>query len=714
LPLLERVKEGEPQVRALVLAPTRELALQVTDALRFYAKKLPVQITTLYGGAPYEPQFRALKRGATVVVGTPGRTLDHMDRGSLDLSGAQYVVLDEADEMLRMGFIEDVGKILGACPADCQKALFSATMPPPIRKVAKAHLNQPKEIHVESARLSVDHIQQRALSVPQKYKMEALTRILAAEVKTGAALVFARTRGGCGDAADALVKRGIPADALHGDLSQAARERVTARFRSGSLRVLVATDVAARGIDIEHITHVINFDLPEDPEIYVHRIGRTGRAGRAGMAISFVTPRQRRHIQMIEKALGFRMDGMKVPSDADIEAERRNELKKRLLEKVETTQHSTALASVVAMLGDDMDPQELLRGAIGLLADAEGFHFTQNPSEKPPHWGGGQRGDAPAPRDGPRQELKNPVELFFPVGRTHGVEPRDLVGAIANEADIPGHQIGRIQIHAFQSFVAIAGDRVEGFLRDHATLQVRGIDTQVTRARGPSGGGQRDRGRERGGMPAGKSDGAHPPRGPRHNKGKLSSWSKDKVPREAAPKDAAPKEAAPKATEAPAAKAPQKAPVKTPKVKPSKTNDVVGDKIRAAISSKSADSSAPRAKAAGKAPAKSKEGGKSRDKDKDKDKDKGSGKGKGADKAKSKGPGKGKNKEGGKSKGKEGGKSKPKGKGGDKPLSKTKEKRKEKHKHVKKDGEGKTRKRKERPGAKKSASQDGNSPPKRR
>jgi ATP-dependent RNA helicase DeaD len=489
LPLLERVKEGGNRVKALVLTPTRELALQVTEAIRFYAKKLPVQVVTVYGGAAYEPQFRALKKGVPVVVGTPGRLLDHLERGTLVLDEVEYLVLDEADEMLRMGFLEDVDRILAACPEGCQKALFSATMPPPIRKVAKAHLNKPKEIHVESAQLSVDHIQQRVLVVPQKYKVEALLRVLASEVKDGAALVFARTRAGSAEAADALVKRGLSADALHGDLSQAARERVIGRLRAGSLDVVVATDVAARGIDIEHITHVINFDLPDDPEIYVHRIGRTGRAGRAGMAISFVSPRQRRHMEGIERALNVQMDGMPIPSDADIEAQRRAALKKRLLEKVEKTETSTALESVVAMLEDDVSPRDLLRGAIGLLADAEGFRFSNNPDENPPAWSTSSRNrdahskGAKGPK-GERRELKNPVELFFPIGRKHGVEKRDFVGAIANEGDIPGSQIGKIQINAFQTFVAIEGDRVDGFLRDHATLVVRGIETRVGKARG--------------------------------------------------------------------------------------------------------------------------------------------------------------------------------------------------------------------------------------
>ncbi|HJL49182.1 MAG TPA: DEAD/DEAH box helicase, partial [Polyangiaceae bacterium LLY-WYZ-15_(1-7)] len=296
LPLLQRVvataRPDSDGVRALVLTPTRELALQVTKALRSFAEGLPIEMVTVYGGAAYGPQLKALRRGVPIVVGTPGRVLDHVERGTLDLSALELLVLDEADEMLRMGFFEDVERVFERAPDSRQVALFSATMPPPIQAVAENRLPDPIEVQVEDSALSVDHIEQRGILVPERHKLDALERLLAAEPLTGA-IVFCRTRAGCAETADALAKRGLSVDALHGDLNQAARERVLMRFRAGRLQVVVATDVAARGIDVDTVSHVITYDLPPAPEEYVHRIGRTGRAGRDGVAISLVTPRER-------------------------------------------------------------------------------------------------------------------------------------------------------------------------------------------------------------------------------------------------------------------------------------------------------------------------------------------------------------------------------------------------------------------------------------
>jgi ATP-dependent RNA helicase DeaD len=305
LPLLERVKTGGRKVRALVLAPTRELAVQVAEALSACAADLPVRLATIYGGVPYAPQFAAL-REASVVVGTPGRVIDHMDRGSLDLSGVEVAVLDEADEMLRMGFVEDVERILGAMPSTRQTALFSATMPERIQAIARSHLTRPVEVQVEDSSVVVDHIRQRWIRVPDRFKLEALLRILAAESHEGT-LVFARTRVACAEIAEALLEEGVTADALHGDMSQQARERVLNRLRARQLAVVVATDVAARGLDVAHLTHVVNFDLPEDLEGYVHRIGRTGRAGRSGLAITLAQPEDAHKIRQIERFTAQRL-----------------------------------------------------------------------------------------------------------------------------------------------------------------------------------------------------------------------------------------------------------------------------------------------------------------------------------------------------------------------------------------------------------------------
>ena len=470
LPLLERVKDGERGVQGLILAPTRELAVQVTEALRTFAKKLPVQIVTIYGGADYEPQLRALKKGVPVVVGTPGRTLDHIKRGTLDLSGVKLVVLDEADEMLRMGFIEEVDTILAETPNEKQVVLFSATMPPPIQKVANRHLNDPVMIQVESAALTTSHIEQRWVLAPLKHKLDALMRILAAEER-GATLIFARTRKSCGELADALAKRGVSADALHGDLNQGARERVLARLRAKSIDIVVATDVAARGIDVEHITHVVNFDLPPDVEQYVHRIGRTGRAGRKGVALNLVKPGAKRQIKAFERMLNATIVEVQVPSDADIQARALDQLR-RTLSDHEPSHIATALASELAAT----DRASALAAAIDLLADARGLTLEDEPDDQPPEW---QRA-----KKGPRRELTNIVELFFSVGRVHGVQAGVVVGALANEGDIPGAHIGRVTILPHKCFVEVEAEDAERFLRNHKMIVMRGNEVRVQRAFG--------------------------------------------------------------------------------------------------------------------------------------------------------------------------------------------------------------------------------------
>lgn len=474
LPLLERLKEGGNHVRALVLAPTRELALQVTEAIRSYATKLPVRIVTVYGGASYGPQLKALARGVPIVVGTPGRVLDHLDRGTLDLSQLEVLVLDEADEMLRMGFLEDVERVLDASPTEKQIALFSASMPEPIRRVASKHLKEPLEIQVESHALTVEHIEQRAVRVPDRYKLEALVRILRVE-PPGASLVFARTRASCAEIADTLAQRGVSVDALHGDLNQAARERVLGRLRSGRLDLVIATDVAARGIDVEHLARVINFDLPRDAETYVHRIGRTGRAGRKGVAISFVTPREQRNLGWLEKRLKVKIAPMAVPSDADIQ---RAQL--RWLEKtVRAGQPNPAVRELLDRLtteGDDTLAQTLL----SLLAAAHDLPLEEDPETDPPAW---SRPPQRKPRPSGGGVAGDEVELFFPVGKRRGIRPADLVGALANEAGVPGDVIGRITVVPFKSFVALPREIAEHVLEGFDALMLRGQPVRVSLAR---------------------------------------------------------------------------------------------------------------------------------------------------------------------------------------------------------------------------------------
>jgi ATP-dependent RNA helicase DeaD len=480
LPLLERVKDGEPgKVRALVLTPTRELALQVTEAIRSFAKNLPVRVVTIYGGAPYPPQLEALRKGVPIVVGTPGRVIDHMDRGSLDLSGLELLVLDEADEMLRMGFIDDVERVLSATPPERQVALFSATMPDPIRRIAGKYLRTPKEVQVESEQLTTEHIEQRGLLVPERNKLDALARVLAAEPR-GATLVFARTRAGCAETAAFLAERGFSVDALHGDLAQGARELVLTRLRAGRLDVVVATDVAARGLDVDVLTHVINLDLPNDPETYVHRIGRTGRAGRAGVAISMVTPRESGRVRFFQKALGVRIEPVEAPSDAEIRDARRARLRDAVIAAAEK------IPGAYGELADELlsrveDPRSLVAAAIRVLASERGFDMSAPADDRPPSWSRTTRG---ASR--PREEsyvAEDEVEVFFPIGKTRGVRPADLVGALANELNIPGHRIGKIDIGPTKSFVRLPREVAEHLLEQVKTIQIRRVDVPVTMAR---------------------------------------------------------------------------------------------------------------------------------------------------------------------------------------------------------------------------------------
>lgn len=314
LPILSRIelKPGKPQ--ALVLAPTRELAIQVAEAFQRYAAHMPgLQVLPIYGGQSYGPQLHALKRGVQIVVGTPGRVIDHLERGTLDLSELKFLVLDEADEMLRMGFIDDVEKVLQATPPSRQVALFSATMPAPIRKIAQQHLKEPVEVTIKSSTTTAANIRQRYWFVSGLHKLDAMTRILEAE-PFDAMIIFARTKQATEELAEKLQARGLAAAAINGDIAQAQRERVIQQLKDGKLDVLVATDVAARGLDVERISHVLNYDIPYDTESYVHRIGRTGRAGRSGEAILFVTPREKGMLRAIERATRQPIEEMRLPT----------------------------------------------------------------------------------------------------------------------------------------------------------------------------------------------------------------------------------------------------------------------------------------------------------------------------------------------------------------------------------------------------------------
>jgi ATP-dependent RNA helicase DeaD len=486
IPIVERLEppaeeRARPRVQALVLAPTRELAVQVAEATHRLGRHKGVSVLPVYGGEPIGRQLRALRNGVQVVVGTPGRVMDHMRRGTLDLSGVRFVVLDEADEMLDMGFVEDVEWILEEVPTERQTALFSATMPPRIRALAKRYLRDPELVQVSAApgKITVPQIEQRYVEVPQRAKLDALGRILDHE-DPRSALVFCRTKRDVDALGESLLGRGYPAETLHGDLSQAQRDRVMKRFREGQAEILVATDVAARGLDVEHVSHVVNYDLPPDPEQYVHRIGRTGRAGRAGVAVSFVTPREQRLFRLIERAVGRRIRPMHLPTAADVRARRLELLKERVRATVKAGQLDGYL-EVVAELTEELDPGEVAAGFAKLAAEA-----TQPRGP----------GDEAALADAGRPE-EGMARLYVAAGRRAGVRPADLVGAIANETGLPGRRIGAIDVFDAYSLVEVPAERRDEVVRALARTTIRGERVAVEAAPAPAEDGRRGAGRPR-------------------------------------------------------------------------------------------------------------------------------------------------------------------------------------------------------------------------
>jgi ATP-dependent RNA helicase DeaD len=384
LPILDRLDLNERDVQALVLTPTRELAIQVAEAIHGYAKYLGrVRVMPIYGGDPISKQIGRLRGGMHIVVGTPGRVMDHLRRGTLDLTFVKTVVIDEADEMLRMGFIEDVEWILGQTPADRQTALFSATMPREVRRIADRHLDNPVMIEIKRKTMTVPTVEQHYVHVLDKQKVDALTQLLETEMVEGEAiLIFASTKVGVADLAEKLQSRGYAAEAMHGDMTQAQRESVIRRLRDDQIEIVVATDVAARGLDIEHIGVVINFDIPNDPESYVHRIGRTARAGRTGKAILFVTPRQTRMQRIIEQFTGQRLTSMKVPSRADVAKRRTALFKERLLKTMQDEDLDVYLALVEEIAEESgCDLAEIAAAAVRM---ARGDKPLEQPSAPEP------------------------------------------------------------------------------------------------------------------------------------------------------------------------------------------------------------------------------------------------------------------------------------------------------------------------------------------
>ncbi len=514
LPALTRIDLSKHEPQVLVLVPTRELALQVAEAFLKYAAHLKgFHVLPIYGGQSYQPQLNALRRGVHVVVGTPGRVIDHMNRGTLKLTGLTLLVLDEADEMLRMGFVDAVESILEQTPPKRQVALFSATMPAPIRRIASKHLHSPTEVTIKSKTSTATNIRQRYWMVSGMHKLDALTRILEAEPFDGM-LVFTRTKQATVELAEKLEARGFAAAPLNGDIPQPQRERTVARLKAGQIDIVVATDVAARGLDVERVGHVVNYDVPYDTESYVHRIGRTGRAGRKGEAILFVAPRERNMLRAIERATRQVIEPMNLPTVDAVNALRISKFKVRVTETiakgeatvlrgvVEQLEAETGLplidiAAALASMSQGTTPL-LLAGNSERAAETHPPAERERPTERArtPE----RERERPSERErsperaataaAPAERTRAPgaksaagqMETFrIEVGSVHGIKPGNIVGAIANESGIEGVHIGRVDIREDHSYVDLPEGMPKEIFKDLQTVRVVGRELRISR-----------------------------------------------------------------------------------------------------------------------------------------------------------------------------------------------------------------------------------------
>ena len=489
LPLLDFVDPGDGDVQALVLTPTRELCIQVTQALRAYGERRGVQVVAVFGGAPIRNQVDQLKRGAQVVVGTVGRVMDLMSRHQLVLTAARFVVLDEADEMLDLGFLEDVEMILSRCPSGRQTGLFSATMPPEIRRLAETWMFDPETIKVKAATLTIDTVDHFHVEVGDRDKPDALARVLKAE-RPDQAIIFVRTKIGVDRLARSVSNKGVRVKALHGDMSQGARDGVMIAFKDGRERLLVATDIAARGLDISGVTHILNYDMPNSPDVYVHRIGRTGRVGRSGRAITFVTPRQRRELEAIERHAGITL----AEWSADRPASRRRDGAKAGAggdgRGPEEAAPSRAASGNGAEAGrgtpskEDRDPAPVTVPASGQETDA--------PADAPAAEVGAGSGGSPAESREPRRprhtKPSRPADgpstkLVVGAGRAEGLEPADVIGAIVDHSHLEGEDIRNVRVLERFSLVEVPVARADEVVAKVHGCDVRGVPLRVEAAR---------------------------------------------------------------------------------------------------------------------------------------------------------------------------------------------------------------------------------------
>ena len=487
LPLLQRMSsigEGKGPPKALVLAPTRELATQVSEAIHKYGRGLGARVLPIYGGQPFSRQLRALQSGVDVVVATPGRALDHIGRRTLRLDALEVVVLDEADEMLDMGFTEDIEAILAEAPAGRQTVLFSATMPKRIKRIANAHLTDPVRIDVAAegtAPGEAPKVRQSAYIVARAHKPAALGRVLDSE-QPAAALVFCRTRAEVDQLTETLNGRGYRAEALHGGLSQDQRTKVLGRLRAGTSELLVATDVAARGLDIDQLTHVVNYDVPAAPEAYVHRIGRVGRAGREGVAITLAQPREHRMLKTIERVTGQSIAVERVPTVADLRA-RRMEMTRSALAESLVSDDLSSFSVIVESLAEEHDVMEIAMAAVRLAHEAT---VGSDADEEDIPEGAPPRGDD-RPKGGKSGKGRKPsgdsVKLFVGAGRVKGVRPQDLVGAICGETRLQGRDIGAIELTDNFALVEVPMDAADEVVDALSRTKIKGHKAQVRRDR---------------------------------------------------------------------------------------------------------------------------------------------------------------------------------------------------------------------------------------
>jgi ATP-dependent RNA helicase DeaD len=456
LPLLDKIDLDNNQVQLLVLTPTRELAIQVAEAIQTYARHLKgFHVLPIYGGQSYDVQLRPLRRGVHAVVGTPGRILDHLKRGTLKLNNLQALVLDEADEMLKMGFIDDVKWVMEKLPKQRQIALFSATMPNVIKRVAETFLNNPKIIQIKTKTATATYITQRYWLVSGVNKLDALTRILEVE-SFNALLIFVRTKTATIDLAEKLSARGFAAEAINGDIVQNQRERIISQYKQGKIDILIATDIAARGLDVERISHVINYDIPQDPESYVHRIGRTGRAGRTGQAILFVAPRERRMLKTIERITRQPIEPMQLPSAKLINKQRVNNFKQRIVDTLSNQDLAVFEELILEFQQDNEVDTFKLASALALMAQGSEPLLIDEKALKQAEFSinNGKKITVDIQADNLKDNPQIPMRRYrIEVGNRDKIKPGNILGAIANEAEISSQYIGTIQI--FQDFTTV-------------------------------------------------------------------------------------------------------------------------------------------------------------------------------------------------------------------------------------------------------------------